>query len=90
MLWSAMMVQSGTCWGISFNLIMVASDLSLFAETTLSQEAQANATLNFRMHLHATLATHHVLEKHHLTQEAFAWVVGEIESKFHQSVVYPG
>jgi len=26
-----------------------------------SQEAQANATLNFRIHLRATLATHHVL-----------------------------
>ena len=56
----------------------------------LSQEAQANATLNFRMHLRATLATRHVLEKHHLTLEAFDWVVGEIESKFHQSVVHPG
>ena len=56
----------------------------------LSQEAQANATLNFRMHLRATLATRHVLEKHHLTREAFDWVIGEIESKFHQSVVHPG
>jgi DNA-directed RNA polymerase II subunit RPB1 len=56
----------------------------------LSQEAQANATLNFKMHLRATLATRHVLEKHHLTREAFDWVIGEIESKFHQSVVHPG
>ena len=56
----------------------------------LSHEAQANAILNFRMHLRATLATRHVLEKHHLTREAFDWVVGEIESKFHQSVVHPG
>jgi len=56
----------------------------------LSQEAQANATLNFRMHLRATLATRHVLEKHHLTREAFDWVIGEIESKFHQSLVHPG
>ena len=56
----------------------------------LSQEAQANATLNFRMHLRATLATRHVLEKHHLTREAFDWVIGEIESKFHQSVAHPG
>ena len=59
-------------------------------EDPLSQEAQANATLNFRMHLRATLATRHVLEKHHLTREAFDWVIGEIESKFHQSVVHPG
>jgi DNA-directed RNA polymerase II subunit RPB1 len=59
-------------------------------DDSLSQEAQANATLNFRMHLRATLATRHVLEKHHLTREAFDWVIGEIESKFHQSVVHPG
>jgi len=32
----------------------------------LSQEAQMNATLDFRMHLRATLATRRVLEKHHL------------------------
>src|ERR1700678_3411917 len=32
----------------------------------LSQEAQTNATLDFRMHLRATLATRCVLEKHHL------------------------
>ena len=59
-------------------------------EDPLSQEAQANATLNFRMHLRATLATRHVLEKRHLTREAFDWVIGEIESKFHQSAVHPG
>ena len=56
----------------------------------LCQEAQANAALNFRMHLRTTLATRHVLEKHHLARVAFDWVVGEIESKFHQSVVHPG
>jgi DNA-directed RNA polymerase II subunit RPB1 len=32
------------------------------------QAAQANATLNFRRHLRAALATRHVLEKHHLTR----------------------
>ena len=42
------------------------------------------------MHLRTTLATRHVLEKHHLARVAFDWVVGEIESKFHQSVVHPG
>jgi DNA-directed RNA polymerase II subunit RPB1 len=56
----------------------------------LSQEAQENATLNFRMHLRATLAARRVLEKFHLTREAFDWVIGEVESKFNQSVVHPG
>ncbi|KAF9521624.1 RNA polymerase Rpb1, domain 6-domain-containing protein, partial [Crepidotus variabilis] len=55
----------------------------------LSQEAQDNATLNFRMHTCATLATRRVLEKFHLTKEAFHWVVGEIETKFNQSVADP-
>ena len=59
-------------------------------DDSLSQEAQENATLNFRMHLRATLATRRVLEKFHLTTEAFDWVIGEVESKFNQSVVHPG
>ncbi|KAF8060852.1 hypothetical protein FPV67DRAFT_310188 [Lyophyllum atratum] len=56
----------------------------------LSKEAQANATLTFRMHLRATFASRRVLEKFHLTREAFDWVLGEVESKFNQSVAHPG
>lgn len=56
----------------------------------LSREAQANATTNFRMHLRATFAARPVLEKQHLTKVAFDWVLGEIESKFNQSVANPG
>lgn len=56
----------------------------------LSIEAQANATLNFRMHLRATFASRRVLEKFHLNREAFEWVMGEIEAKFNQSVANPG
>ncbi|KAG6916931.1 DNA-directed RNA polymerase II subunit rpb1 [Tephrocybe rancida] len=56
----------------------------------LSREAQENATLNFRMHLRATFASRRVLEKFHLSREAFDWVLGEVESKFNQSVVHPG
>ena len=37
----------------------------------LSREAQENATLNFRMHLRATFASHRVSEKYHLTREGF-------------------
>ncbi|KIJ98272.1 hypothetical protein K443DRAFT_680910 [Laccaria amethystina LaAM-08-1] len=57
---------------------------------SLSQEAQLNATLTFRMHLRATFASRRVLEKFHLTREAFDWVMGEVETKFNQSVVHPG
>ncbi|TFK71732.1 beta and beta-prime subunits of DNA dependent RNA-polymerase [Pluteus cervinus] len=56
----------------------------------LSQESQENATVGFRMHLRATFAARRVLEKCHLTREAFDWVVGEVESKFNQSLVHPG
>ncbi|KAG6853308.1 DNA-directed RNA polymerase II subunit rpb1 [Blastosporella zonata] len=59
-------------------------------DDNLSREAQINATLTFRMHLRATFATRRVLEKFHLTREAFDWVLGEVESKFNQSVVHPG
>ncbi|KAF6751321.1 RNA polymerase II large subunit [Ephemerocybe angulata] len=37
----------------------------------LSQEAQHNATLMFKMHLRATFASRKVLEQYHLTKEAF-------------------
>ncbi|TFY81801.1 hypothetical protein EWM64_g2217 [Hericium alpestre] len=56
----------------------------------LSREAQDNATLTFRMHLRATFASRRVLERHHLTREAFDWVLGEIEAKFNQSIANPG
>jgi len=56
----------------------------------LSREAQENATLNFRMHLRATFASRRVLEKYHLTREAFDWVLGEVEAKFNQSIAHPG
>jgi DNA-directed RNA polymerase II subunit RPB1 len=56
----------------------------------ISRECQANATLNFCMHLRATFSTRRVLEKYHLTREAFDWVLGEVETKFNQSLVNPG
>ena len=56
----------------------------------LSLEAQQNATMAFRMHLRATFSTRRVLERHHLNREAFDWVLGEIETKFNQSVAHPG
>lgn len=56
----------------------------------LSREGQENATLMFRMHLRSTFAARRVLEKYHLTREAFDWVLGEVESKFNQAVANPG
>jgi DNA-directed RNA polymerase II subunit RPB1 len=44
-----------------------ASRLSLFAETTLQSGGSSKCDMNFRIHLRATLATRHVLEKRHQT-----------------------
>ncbi|KAH9994498.1 beta and beta-prime subunits of DNA dependent RNA-polymerase [Russula vinacea] len=65
-------------------LIVVRSD------DPISKECQASATLNFCMHLRAIFATRRVLEKYHLTREAFDWVLGEVETKFNQSLINPG
>ncbi|KAF4609278.1 DNA-directed RNA polymerase II subunit rpb1 [Pleurotus pulmonarius] len=59
-------------------------------DDALSREAQTNGTLNFSMHLRATFASRKVLEQHHLTREAFDWVLGEVEAKFNQSIANPG
>ncbi|KAB1201777.1 DNA-directed RNA polymerase II subunit 1 [Morella rubra] len=56
----------------------------------LSVEAQKNATLFFSILLRSTFASKRVLEEYKLTREAFEWVIGEIESRFLQSLVAPG
>lgn len=70
--------------GLQKKLVVVRSD------DPISNECQANATLNFCMHLRATFAARRVLEKYHLTREAFDWVLGEVETKFNQSLINPG
>ncbi|KAG8968061.1 DNA-directed RNA polymerase II subunit rpb1 [Tulasnella sp. 419] len=59
-------------------------------EDPLSKEAQANATMLFQIHVRANFACKVVLEDHHLNREAFEWVMGEIETKFNQSMANPG
>ncbi|VFR02519.1 unnamed protein product [Cuscuta campestris] len=56
----------------------------------LSIEAQKNATLFFNILLRSALASKRVLKEYRLTREAFDWVIGEIESRFLQSLVAPG
>jgi DNA-directed RNA polymerase II subunit RPB1 len=51
-----------------------------------SGEIQNNASLLFRMLFRATFAARCVLGVHHLPREAFEWVLGGIETKFHQSL----
>ncbi|SGY60993.1 BQ5605_C007g04513 [Microbotryum silenes-dioicae] len=56
----------------------------------LVEEAQANATLLFNIFLRSNFAVRRVIEEHHLNQEAFQWVLGEVESKFKASLAAPG
>ncbi|KZW00731.1 beta and beta-prime subunits of DNA dependent RNA-polymerase [Exidia glandulosa HHB12029] len=70
--------------GLIDRLVVVRGD------DAISVEAQRNATLLFRIHLRSTFATRPVLEEHHLTREAFEWVMGEVESQFMHSIVNPG
>ncbi|TIC59840.1 beta and beta-prime subunits of DNA dependent RNA-polymerase [Wallemia mellicola] len=56
----------------------------------LSQEAQENATLLFNILLRSSLTVRSIIEEHHLNREAFDWVIGEIETRFNQSIVAPG
>ncbi|MED6135270.1 DNA-directed RNA polymerase II subunit rpb1 [Stylosanthes scabra] len=56
----------------------------------LSQEAQKNATLLFNILLRSTLSSKRVLQEYNLSREAFQWLVGEIESRFQQSLITAG
>uniref|UniRef100_A0A0D9XW28 DNA-directed RNA polymerase subunit n=1 Tax=Leersia perrieri TaxID=77586 RepID=A0A0D9XW28_9ORYZ len=59
-------------------------------DDAMSIEAQKNATLFFNIMLRSTFASKRVLKEYRLTKEAFEWVIGEIESRFLQSLVAPG
>eukprot|EP00246_Nothoceros_aenigmaticus_P012765 TRINITY_DN409_c0_g1_i1.p1 TRINITY_DN409_c0_g1~~TRINITY_DN409_c0_g1_i1.p1 ORF type:complete len:1108 (-),score=233.51 TRINITY_DN409_c0_g1_i1:779-3940(-) len=56
----------------------------------ISTEAQKNATLFFNCLLRSTFSSKRVLKEFRLTKEAFEWVIGEIETRFIQSLVAPG
>ncbi|VAI24335.1 unnamed protein product [Triticum turgidum subsp. durum] len=59
-------------------------------DDAMSIEAQKNATLLFNILLRSTFASKRILKEYKLTRESFEWVIGEIESRFHQSLVAPG
>lgn len=56
-------------------------------EDNLSKQAQSNATLLFNAHLRSVLCSRRMAEKHKLSNEAFEWLLGEIEAKFQQAQV---
>uniref|UniRef100_A0A4W6CUU1 DNA-directed RNA polymerase subunit n=1 Tax=Lates calcarifer TaxID=8187 RepID=A0A4W6CUU1_LATCA len=59
-------------------------------EDPLSRQAQQNATLLFNIHLRSTLCSKRMTEEFRLSTEAFDWLLGEIETKFNQSIAHPG
>eukprot|EP00027_Filamoeba_sp_ATCC50430_P000934 CAMPEP_0168554826 /NCGR_PEP_ID=MMETSP0413-20121227/7995_1 /TAXON_ID=136452 /ORGANISM="Filamoeba nolandi, Strain NC-AS-23-1" /LENGTH=1668 /DNA_ID=CAMNT_0008585609 /DNA_START=242 /DNA_END=5249 /DNA_ORIENTATION=- len=54
------------------------------------EETQRNATTLFNILLRSTLASKRVLEEYRLSSSSFEWLLGEIESRFLQSVAQPG
>ncbi|XP_022650291.1 DNA-directed RNA polymerase II subunit RPB1-like isoform X2 [Varroa destructor] len=56
----------------------------------LSIQANENATLLFRALLRSTLCSRRVGQEFRLSTEAFEWLLGEIEARFHQSQGQPG
>lgn len=56
-------------------------------EDRISIQANENATFLFQCLVRSTLCTKKVAEEYKLTTEAFNWLVGEIETRFHQAIV---
>ncbi|XP_043217204.1 DNA-directed RNA polymerase II subunit RPB1-like [Amphibalanus amphitrite] len=59
-------------------------------EDRLSKTANANATILFSCLVRSTLCTRRVAEEYRLSSEAFEWLIGEIDTRFHQAMVNPG
>ncbi|RXK41196.1 DNA-directed RNA polymerase II subunit RPB1 [Tremella mesenterica] len=69
--------------GLCDRLVIVRGD------DKFSKIHQHNATLLFNILVRSHLATRRILEEHHLTREAFEWVIGEIEQIFNKAVCDP-
>ena len=59
-------------------------------EDRLSLQANENATILFQCLIRSTLCTKMISETHKLSEEAFDWLLGEIETRFQQAQVAPG
>merc|ERR1719270_1500015 len=59
-------------------------------EDRLSQQANENATILFQCLIRSTLCTKSLAENYKLSEEAFDWLLGEIESRFIQAQAMPG
>jgi DNA-directed RNA polymerase II subunit RPB1 len=59
-------------------------------EDRLSKEAQTNATLLMNILLRSYLSSKRITEELKLSEEAFDWLMGEIETRFQQAKSQPG
>ena len=70
--------------GLLERLVVVVGD------DVLSVEAQKNATTLYSILIRSLLASKRILMEHRLTSAALDWILGEVESRFHQAKVNPG
>jgi DNA-directed RNA polymerase II subunit RPB1 len=54
----------------------------------LSKQANNNATLLIKALVRSTLCSKRVIEDFRLSPQAFEWLLGEIEARFQQAMVY--
>ena len=66
---------------------MLAKCNIVTGEDRISLQANENATFCFQCLVRSTLCTKKVAEDYKLTTESFNWLVGEIETRFHQAIV---
>jgi DNA-directed RNA polymerase II subunit RPB1 len=59
-------------------------------EDRLSKEAQSNATLLMNVLIRSYLSSKRITEEYKLSNEAFDWLIGEIETRFQQAKTQPG
>ena len=59
-------------------------------DDALSVEAQSNATVLYSILIRSLLASKQVLMDYRLTEASLEWIIGEIETRFHQAKVNPG
>lgn len=59
-------------------------------EDSISKQAQENATILMNILLRSMLCSLKMAKQHKLNEEAFEWLLGEIETRFCTAIVQPG
>jgi len=71
------------------------TDLTVFPGRTVSstgffREADENSTVLFKIYLRQELAAKRLVMQERMNKPGFDWLLGEIKSRFEQSLVHPG